>query len=426
LAVVFVTSQAVTKGAKYSGATEAAQIPGSAGCDNRRMDTLRFDVAVVGPGVAGLATALGLAQQGLKVALVGPRPRIHRPTEEAPFDARIYALAPGSAALLERLGVWGRVDASRVCPVERMRVFGDAGDELTFDAYAATVERLATIVEESELARVLDAACDYQPAITRIDASFHGLRAESGEVELELDEGRCVAAALLVGADGANSAVRAAAGINTQLKPYHHTALVANFRCERPHLNTAWQWFTDEGIVALLPMAGERVSLVWSAPEELATRLQLLDPAAFAERVTARSRHVLGALTAIGPVHAFPLRLLTVRRLVGPALALVGDAAHVVHPLAGQGLNLGLQDVDALLQAVGGREGFRSAGDDVVLRRYERSRAEPIGLMRFATDGLARLFAIDDPFVRGARNAGMSLVNRLKPLKSRLIRQALG
>ncbi len=307
-----------------------------------------------------------------------------------------------------------------------MRVFGDAGDELTFDAYAATVERLATIVEESELARVLDAACDYQPAITRIEASFQGLRTGQDGAEFELDDGRRVVVDLLVGADGANSAVRAAAGINAELKPYRHTALVANFECERPHLNAAWQWFTDEGIVALLPMAGNRVSLVWSAPEALAPSLQSLQPAAFAQRVTARSRDVLGALAPIGPVHAFPLRLLTVRRIIGPALALVGDAAHVVHPLAGQGLNLGLQDVDALLTVVGGREAFRGPGDPVVLRRYERSRAEAISLMRFTTDGLARLFAIDDPVVRGARNAGMALVNRLKPLKSRLIRQALG
>jgi ubiquinone biosynthesis UbiH/UbiF/VisC/COQ6 family hydroxylase len=391
------------------------------------MDSLRFDVAVVGPGVAGLATALGLAQQGLKIALVGPRARVHQPSPEAPYDARIYALAPGSAALLERLGVWGRVDVDRVCPVERMRVFGDAGDELTFDAYAATVERLATIVEESELARVLDAACDYQPAITRIDATFQAIETQaSGTVELQLSDGRRVSVALLVGADGANSAVRAAAGINAELKPYLQTALVANFECERPHFNTAWQWFTDEGIVALLPMPGHRVSLVWSAPETLAPQLQALDTAAFAERVAARARHVLGSLTLLGAVHAFPLRLLAVGRLVGPSLVLVGDAAHVVHPLAGQGLNLGLQDVDTLLQVVGEREPFRACGDPIVLRRYERARAESIGLMRFATDGLARLFAVDDPLVRGARNAGMSLVNRLGPLKSRLIRQALG
>jgi ubiquinone biosynthesis UbiH/UbiF/VisC/COQ6 family hydroxylase len=391
------------------------------------MDSLRFDVAVVGPGVAGLATALGLAQQGLKVALIGPRVRIHQPSPAAPYDARIYALAPGSAALLERLGVWGRVDAERVCPVERMRVFGDAGDELTFDAYAATVERLATIVEESELARVLEAACDYQPAITRIDAAFQSLEASSpGSAELQLADGRRVSVALLVGADGASSAVRASAGINAELKPYGQTALVANFTCERPHLNTAWQWFTDEGIVALLPMPGERVSLVWSAPEALAPQLQALDPAAFAERVATRARHVLGSLTLLGAAHAFPLRLLAVRRLIGPSLALVGDAAHVLHPLAGQGLNLGLQDVDTLLSVVGERESFRTCGDPVVLRRYERTRAESIGLMRFTTDGLARLFAVDDPLFRGARNAGMAMVNRLGPLKSRLIRQALG
>jgi ubiquinone biosynthesis UbiH/UbiF/VisC/COQ6 family hydroxylase len=390
------------------------------------MEPLRFDVAVVGSGVAGLATALGLAQQGLKVALIGPRVRIHKPSPEAPWDARIYALAPGSAALLERLGVWGRVDAERVCPVERMRVFGDAGDELTFDAYAATVERLATIVEESELARVLDAACDYQPAITRVDAAFQGLDTSSGAATLQLADGRSATASLLVGADGANSAVRAAAGINAELKPYRQTALVANFACERPHLNTAWQWFTDEGIVALLPMPGDRVSLVWSAPEALAPQLQALDPPAFAGRVAERARQVTGSLTLLGAVHAFPLRLLTVGRLVGPSLALVGDAAHVVHPLAGQGLNLGLQDVDALLKAVGEREPFRACGDPAVLRRYERARAEAIGLMRFATDGLARLFAVDDPLVRGARNAGMSLVDRLGPVKSRLIRQALG
>jgi len=391
------------------------------------MDSLRFDVAVVGRGVAGLATALGLAQQGLKVALVGPRPRIHTPSSEAPYDARIYALAPGSAALLEQLGVWGRVAADRVCQVERMRVFGDAGDELTFDAYAATVDRLATIVEESELTRVLGTACDYQPAIVRIDAEFRSIDAQpSAAVGLQLSDGRRLSVALLVGADGANSAVRAAAGLNAETKSYLQTALVANFECERPHLNTAWQWFTNEGIVALLPLPGDRVSLVWSAPEALAAQLQALDSVALAERVAARSRHVLGTLTMIGAMHAFPLRRLTVRRLVGPSLALVGDAAHVVHPLAGQGLNLGLQDVDALLEVVGEREPFRACGDPVVLRRFERARAESIGLMRFTTDGLARLFAVDDPVVRGARNAGMALVNRLTPLKSRLIRQALG
>jgi ubiquinone biosynthesis UbiH/UbiF/VisC/COQ6 family hydroxylase len=391
------------------------------------VDSNRFDAAIVGAGVAGLATALGLAQQGLKqVALIGPRVRPHRPSEAQPFDARIYAVAPGSAALLERLGVWARMDATRTCAVERMRVFGDAGEELVFDAYGAAVPRLATIVEESELARVLDAACDYQPAIARFEAPFQSLDPAPAGAQVGLADGTQLAVGLLVGADGANSAVRAAANISATVKAYRQTAVVANFACERPHLNTAWQWFTDEGVVALLPLPGDRVSLVWSAPDALAPSLQALDASAFARRVGDRSGHALGTLAAAGAVHAFALRLLTVARLVGPALALVGDAAHVVHPLAGQGLNLGLQDVDALLGTIARREPFRALGDPVLLRRYERVRAEPVGLMRLTTDGLARLFGVDDPLLRNARNAGMGLVNRLKPLKNRLIRQALG
>jgi ubiquinone biosynthesis UbiH/UbiF/VisC/COQ6 family hydroxylase len=306
-----------------------------------------------------------------------------------------------------------------------MRVFGDGGDELTFDAYGAAVERLATIVEEAELLRVLDAACDYQPSIRRVDQSFVSCSAERDRAQVALTAGACDAA-LLVGADGSNSSVRAAAGISAETKPYRQVALVANFTCERPHLGTAWQWFTSEGVIALLPLPGDYVSLVWSAPDALANELRALAPQALAERVAERTQRVLGGLTPKGPVHAFPLRRIMVRNVIGPHLALVGDAAHVVHPLAGQGLNLGLQDVDALLQAVAQREPFRSVGDPLVLRRYARARAEAVGLMRLTTDTLSQLFAVDDPLVRRIRNTGMTLVNRIKPLKSRLIRQALG
>jgi 2-polyprenylphenol 6-hydroxylase len=396
------------------------------GCDNRTaMVDQRFDAAIVGTGVVGLATALGLAQQGLSVGLIGPRPRPHVATSAEPFDSRIYALGSGGAALLDRLGAWARVARDRTAAVTRMRVFGDAGDELAFDAYGAAVERLATIVEEAELVRVLDAACDFQPSLVRLEQNFNSFEQDGGDLIVRLDAKAC-RAGLLIGADGAQSAVRAAAGISADIKPYAQTALVANFDCERPHLGTAWQWFTDEGVVALLPLPGNRVSLVWSAPDTLAPSLRAFDAVQFAARVTTRSGQVLGALSPIGPTHAFALRLIRVPRAVAPHLALVGDAAHVVHPLAGQGLNLGLQDVDSLLQSVSAREAFRAPGDALVLRRYERARAESVGLMRFTTDGLARLFAVDDPLVRRVRNRGMALVNRLKPLKSRLIRQALG
>ena len=390
-----------------------------------------FDIAVVGSGIPGLATTLGFAQQGLRVALIGPPPKPHAPTRSAPFDPRIYAVAPSSVALLEALGVWANIDQQRICAVEHMRVFGDDGPELAFDAYGATVERLATIVEEGELLRVLDAACGFQPSIKRIPSSFTALTARADAIDITL-AGSSLAVKLLVGADGANSSVRAAAGISATIKSYDQTAVVANFECSRPHLNTAWQWFTDEGVIALLPLPGECVSLVWSAPQAVASELATLTPDQLASRVTQRFASAageavaLGRLSAMGAAHTFPLRQVSVSRLIASRVALVGDAAHVIHPLAGQGLNLGMQDTALLHDVVRAREAFRDVGDVAVLRRYERGRAEALGLMRFTTDSLARLFAVDDPLVRRLRNAGFAAVNRLSPLKNALIRRALG
>lgn len=388
------------------------------------------DVAVIGAGVVGLAAALGCAQAGLEVALVGTSPPPFRPSAAAPFDERIYALSPASVELLSRLKAWPQVDAARVQPVARMRVFGDAGAELDFDAYGAAVERLATIVEESELVRVLAAACAYAGGLQRFESPFVALTRAEGAASVTLADGTTLQAKLVIGADGANSAVRAAAAISAHEHAYGQTAVVANFAAERAHDATAYQWFTAEGVVALLPLPdwGGRpaVSLVWSSPTDLAQRLLAAAPAALAERVTTRTGAQLGALEPLSAARGFPLRRLTAAHLVAPRVALVGDAAHVVHPLAGQGLNLGLGDVSELLRVLGEREAFRDAGDTVLLRRYERVRAEPIALMRFTTDGLAKLFGIDDPLARRVRNTGLELVNRLPPLKRALIRQALG
>jgi ubiquinone biosynthesis UbiH/UbiF/VisC/COQ6 family hydroxylase len=386
----------------------------------------QVDVAVVGTGVVGLAAALGCAQQGLKVALIGPAAREHAPRDGASFDVRIYAIAPGATALLAQLGVWNKIDAARICRVERMRVFGDAGEALTFDAYSAAVERLATIVEESELLRVLRAACDYQPAIRRESAPMSALHVGADAARVELDDGCTVEARVVVGADGAQSAVRAAIGANADVHDYHQQGVVANFACERPHQDTAFQWFTDEGVLALLPLPRQHVSMVWSAPDGLAAQLMQLAPEALAARVAQRSAHALGALVPAGAAHAFALRRIRVDRLVAPRVALVGDAAHVVHPLAGQGLNLGLADVSEWLRVLAAREPFRDPGDLVLLRRYERARAEPLALMRWTTDGLSRLFATDDPWVRRLRNTGLAAVDRIAPLKRALIRHALG
>jgi 2-octaprenylphenol hydroxylase len=385
-----------------------------------------FDIAVVGAGVAGLAVAVGSAQLGLRTVLVGPRAPVHRADATAPFDARIYAIALSSVALLEQLKVWPAVDASRVQPVAKMRVFGDAGNELSFDAYQASLPRLATIVEESELLRALGAAAGFASGLERIEAPFDALQQHGDVARLLLAGGQAIDARLVVAADGARSAVRAAAGINAHEQPYEQTAVVANFACEKPHQGVAWQWFDPaEGVVALLPLPGDHVSLVWSAPRLLAEALAA-DEANLASRLVARAQPCLGALTQVGPAQSFPLRRITVDRLIGTRLALVGDAAHVVHPLAGQGLNLGLADVSELLRVLAGREDWRDPGDAVLLRRYERSRAEPVGLMRLTTHALARLFARDDAFSREVRNLGLSAVNALPPLKNALIRHAAG
>jgi 2-octaprenylphenol hydroxylase len=389
-------------------------------------DTGSFDVAVVGTGVVGLAAALGCAQQGLRVALIGPVPRLHLPTPDEPFDPRVYALAAASIQLLESVRVWAQVDPARVQAVARMQIYGDAGGSLSFDAYAATVERLATIVEECELLRALWLACGFASTLSHIDGSFEALLSNSDSARVRLAGGRTIETRLVLGADGRLSAVRAAAGLNAIETPHRQTAVVANFACGEPHRSAAHQWFTDEGVVALLPLPGDHVSLVWSAPEDLAAELLVLAAAEFASRVSTRCHGHLGALTRLGQAYGFVLLDLRVDHVVAPRLALLGDAAHVVHPLAGQGLNLGLQDVAQLLNVLAAREPWRDPGDRVLLRRHERARAEPVGLMRLTVNSLARLFGTRDPAVRWVRNHGLGWVQALGPLKNLLIRKAIG
>jgi 2-polyprenylphenol 6-hydroxylase len=385
-----------------------------------------FDVAVVGTGVVGLAAALGCAQLGLSVALIGPVPRLRIPTPEAPFDPRIYALAAASIDLLEQLRAWPQVDRGRVQPVVRMQIEGDAGGSLSFDAYTAAVERLATIVEEGELLRILWMACGFASTLSHLNDSFEALDSGVEAARVRLAGGRVLEVRLVLGADGRNSVVRASAGINTVEIPYRQTAVVANFACTLPHRGVAHQWFTEEGVVALLPLPGQHVSLVWSAPQQLAAELLLLGAGELSERVTERVRHRLGTLACLGKAHGFELCDLRVQRVVAERLALLGDAAHVVHPLAGQGLNMGLQDAAQLLKVLSTREDWRDPGDLVLLRRHERARAEPIGLMRLTVNSLARLFATQDPAVRWARNRGLDWVQATPPLKNLLIRQAMG
>ncbi len=387
-----------------------------------------FDAVVVGTGIAGMAAALALARSGVRVSLLGPRATLPEPAPDV-FDPRVYALSPASQDFLTRLGAWGAIPTARIAPVEAMEVAGD-GATVRLAAAQAGIAQLASIVEGQALERALRTALQVF-GVPWTASRFTGLtrRTDSQDLELHVEGGSRLAARLAVAADGAASPLRAAAGLAFRQRDYDATGVVVHLDAELPHHGVALQWFTPDGVLALLPLPdtadGAQVSMVWSMPRARATELLALPAAEAAQRVSAMLADVTGArlgrLVPRSGLHGFPLTLLTAPQMVSRGIALVGDAAHVVHPLAGQGLNLGLGDAHALAQAVGGRESYRGPGDERVLRRYQRERAEPVIGMRLATDGLYHLYQAP---VGLLRFAGMSLVDRLPFAKRALIRRA--
>ena len=394
------------------------------------MDAERYDVVIAGAGLVGLALAPALARAGLEVALVDRAPVAAPEPDPATWDARVYAVSPGSATFLRALGAWQRLPGDRVAPVEAMHVAGDAGATLSFSAFDLGERALAWIAEERTLRAALLPGV-FAAGVTVIGgAPFVGLTWRPDEARLTLaPEGgaaRELSARLLVGADGMRSWVRTASGIVAEPRPYGQTAVVANFAVERAHHGIARQWFrTDGSILAWLPLPGRRVSIVWSAPEALAAELSALPPEALAERVATAGERALGALTPLTAPAAFPLALLKLPAMIAHRLALVGDAAHGVHPLAGQGVNLGFGDALALAQVLAARGPVADPGAPVLLDRYARRRAEPVLAMQTVTDGLARLFGGGAPWLSAARNAGLSAVDRLPLLKRALAQPAL-
>jgi 2-octaprenylphenol hydroxylase len=386
---------------------------------------MRFDVIVVGGGAVGASVVR--AARGLSVALVaGAAPAEIPSSASQSFDARVYALSPGSVEFLRSVRVWDAIAPERLTPIHAMRVFGDAqGACIEFDSYRAGVPELAWIVEDRVLQAALWNSLRSQDNVELV-VPARCVSVDLGETaRLGLSDGRLLEADLLVGADGADSFVRTAAGIGANEKPYGQTAVVANFRCERPHENTAFQWFQGGPVLALLPLPGNRVSMVWSVPEQQAVRLMALDPESLGSEVGAASNQLLGALSTETAPQTYPLRRINAGRMVGPRLALAGDAAHVIHPLAGQGLNLGLQDARSLSEILHGRGPARAAGDPGLLRRYERDRSEAILAMRSAVHGLQALFEAENRAVRRLRNLGLNLTDRLPVLKNVLLRHAL-
>jgi len=285
---------------------------------------------------------------------------------------------------------------------------------------------LAHIVESGRLQRVLWECLARREGITLLSpARCARLEVDARGAALALADGRTLHARLVVGADGAQSWVRRNAGLTARAESYGQLGVVANFAVARPHQGFAFQWFRPDGVLAYLPLPGDRMSMVWSTPEAHARELLALDPASLARTVAAAGGRALGDLEVITPAQGFPLQRVTAESMIGPRVALVGDAAHVVHPLAGQGVNLGFGDARALAEVLR-RCGPADCGERPILRRYERSRAEAILAMRTVTHGLVRLFGLPGELPSRFRNAGLNLTDRLPVLKSLLVRHAVG
>ena len=344
-----------------------------------------------------------------------------RLSSTASFDARVYALTPGNAAFLKQIGVWDAIPAERRVPVHAMRIYGDQSSMLEFDAYGAGVPELAWIVED----RLLQEALWHELEVDVLRAQPESLAIGGESAVLGFQDGSQIEAKLIVGADGASSFVRREAGIAASEREYGQHAVVANFRCSKPHANIAHQWFQRAAVLALLPLAGDHVSMVWSLPSGEAGGISALGEDAFSSAVEATAHGVLGQLTLVTPPRSYPLRRLSAARMVAPRVALAGDAAHVIHPLAGQGLNLGLQDARTLAAVISTREPARDPGELRLLRRYERRRAEPILAMDTMVDSLFRLFGAQGGTAARLRNAGLNLTDRLPVVKNMLMRQAM-
>lgn len=396
--------------------------------------TRGLDVVIAGGGAAGLTMSALLARmQGrrpIRVTVIdsGEPPAFSLQDDVA---LRVSALSAGSIDLLTGLGIRERL-AVRACPYRDMRVWdarhdAAAPEALRFSAADMALPQLGFIVEDALLRHALYDSLRQTAVGLHYGVSIAGIEPAGGRLRLSLAGRENIEADLLVGADGANSAVRRALDIGSDHWRYPQSAVVTHVRPGKPHRETAWQRFLPGGPLALLPLADGRVSVVWSTSSAEAAELLAADDAEFSQRLSAASDYVLGTLESPASRASFPLRAQHARHYVKRGVALLGDAAHTVHPLAGQGANLGLADAAALARTIGeALAGGEHPGDLPVLRRYERDRRGANAAMLYFIDGLNRLFSADSDLLGAVRGTGMRLFNMSGPLKRRAMRVALG
>jgi len=387
--------------------------------------TTDFDVLVIGGGMVGAVLSVALNQAGFSVGLVeAERPNAFDATGD--YDLRVSAISPASRYLLENLGLWEHVAKQRISPYRGMRVW-DAGGRalLEFEHTALGLPELGHIVENN---LIVDSAWAALSGVQMFcPAKLSDVVVEEDYAEAVLDDDTRISAKLIVGAEGAGSPVRKYSGIRTTGWAYGQRCTVGSVKTELSHQAIAWQRFLPTGPVAFLPLADGSCSLAWHADEALAKELAELDDQDFCKRLTEASGAILGEVISIGKHAAFPLRLMHADEYVRPRIALAGDAAHVLHPMAGQGVNLGLLDVAVLTEVLErGQKAGRDLGDITLLKRYQRARKADNMLMMAATDGIKRLFGTDTPLFGRLRDRGIAAVDAFTPLKQLMIRNAAG
>ena len=398
--------------------------------------TQQFDILVVGGGMIGSALALGLSRQGWQVGLIegAPAASLMAPAEPASsvddFEPRVSAISLASQRLLEELGAWPKVQVSRHCGYREMTVWdGDGTGRIHFDAAELHARSLGTIVENRNIVRALFESLS-DSSVQLLDGVR--VKAWSRGQGVELEDGRRLAARLVVGADGALSRLRQWSGLATREWDYDQQAIVCTVRTSQNHRYTAWQRFSPTGPLAFLPLLNEAgdehfCSIVGSQDTLGARRLMALETESFRKELEAAIERELGEVLAVSRRFAFPLRQRHAKDYIADGLALVGDAAHTIHPLAGQGANLGYGDVRALLEELGRARELGLAPDDAsVLARYQRRRKGENLPMMAAMEGFKQLFARDELPVRWLRNTGMRWLNQLAPLKNRIAAEAMG
>ncbi len=387
-----------------------------------------YDVLIIGGGMVGASLACALAPSGLEIAVLDAG-RVDFDWPGSGFDLRVSAITRASEAFLKRIQAWPGDQGERISPFREMHVWDAGGDGVIhFDSAEIGEATLGHIIENRVIVKSLHqqmAGFDNVDYLAPVQA--RKFIVNDNQVVLELEDKRSLSARLLVGADGSRSWVRQQAGISVRGWDYDQAALVTYVKTELPHRETAWQRFLAEGPLAFLPLTDGYSSIVWSTSPQQAEQLQQMDEVQFRQELAVAFAYTLGEIESCGPRAVFPLRFFETEHYVQPRIALVGDAAHTIHPLAGQGVNLGMADADALARVIlKARQQRQDFGVYSVLRRYERWRRADNRLMLVTMDSFKRLFGSQWGPLRWLRNTGLSLTNRLGPIKQAIMRRAMG